>query len=113
MGNFFNNVSMTMTIHIMNVLYDLESHAKDGRRENKLQNQSFLKRSYALIDTEMQSSILIHASAYINVCLYRRFLPFELGQTLKDWSHVIAFSIKTNALNNTENGNDGPEMIWL
>ena len=28
MGNFFNNGSMTMTFHI---LYDLESHAKDGR----------------------------------------------------------------------------------
>ena len=40
---------------------------------------------------------------YINVCLYRRFLAFDLGQTLKDWSHVIAFSNKTNALNNTEN----------
>ena len=31
MGNFFNNGSMTMKFHILNVLYDLESHAKDGR----------------------------------------------------------------------------------
>ena len=31
MGKFFNNGSMTMTFHILNVLYDLESHAKDGR----------------------------------------------------------------------------------
>ena len=31
MGEFFYNVSMTMTFHILNVLYDLESHAKDGR----------------------------------------------------------------------------------
>ena len=30
-GNFFNNGSMTMKLHILNVLYDLESHAKDGR----------------------------------------------------------------------------------
>ena len=29
--NFFNNESMTMKFHILNVLYDLESHAKDGR----------------------------------------------------------------------------------
>ena len=31
MGNFFNNGSMTMKFHILNMLYDLESHAKDGR----------------------------------------------------------------------------------
>jgi len=31
MGNFFNNGSMTMKFHILNVLYDLESHAKEGR----------------------------------------------------------------------------------
>ena len=31
MGNFFNDASMTMKFHILNVLYDLESHAKDGR----------------------------------------------------------------------------------
>ena len=31
MGNFFNNGSMTTKLHILNVLYDLESHAKDGR----------------------------------------------------------------------------------
>merc|ERR1712102_153361 len=31
MGNFFNNESMTMKFHILKVLYDLESHAKDGR----------------------------------------------------------------------------------
>ena len=31
MGEFFYNVSMTMAFHILNVLYDLESHAKDGR----------------------------------------------------------------------------------
>ena len=31
MGNFFNNESMTMKLHILNVLYGLESHAKDGR----------------------------------------------------------------------------------
>ena len=31
MGNFFNNGSMTMKFHILKVLYDLESHAKDGR----------------------------------------------------------------------------------
>ena len=31
MGNFFNNGSMTMTLHILKVLYGLESHAKDGR----------------------------------------------------------------------------------
>ena len=29
MGNFFNNESMKF--HILKVLYDLESHAKDGR----------------------------------------------------------------------------------
>ena len=31
MGNFFNNGSMTMKLHILKVLYGLESHAKDGR----------------------------------------------------------------------------------
>ena len=31
MDTFFNNGSMTMTFHILNMLYDLESHAKDGR----------------------------------------------------------------------------------
>ena len=31
MGNFFNNWSLTMTFHILKVLYVLESHAKDGR----------------------------------------------------------------------------------
>ena len=31
MGNFFNKGSMTMKLHILKVLYDLESHAKDGR----------------------------------------------------------------------------------
>ena len=31
MGTLFDNGSMTMTFHILNVLYDLESHAKDGR----------------------------------------------------------------------------------
>ena len=31
MGNFFNNGYMTMTFHILKMLYDLESHAKDGR----------------------------------------------------------------------------------
>ena len=31
MGKLFNNGSMTMKFHILNVLYDLESHAKDGR----------------------------------------------------------------------------------
>ena len=30
MGNFFNNRSMTMKLHILKVLYGLESHAKDG-----------------------------------------------------------------------------------
>ena len=30
MGNFFNNGSM-MKLHILKVLYGLESHAKDGR----------------------------------------------------------------------------------
>ena len=29
MGNFFNNGSMTMKLHILKVLYGLESHAKD------------------------------------------------------------------------------------
>ena len=29
MGTSFNNGSMTMTFHILKVLYDLESHAKD------------------------------------------------------------------------------------
>ena len=31
MGNFFNKGSMTMKLHILKVLYGLESHAKDGR----------------------------------------------------------------------------------
>ena len=31
MGDFFNNGSMTMKLHILKVLYGLESHAKDGR----------------------------------------------------------------------------------
>ena len=31
MGNFFNNGSMTIKLHILKVLYGLESHAKDGR----------------------------------------------------------------------------------
>ena len=31
MGNFFDNGSMMMKFHILKVLYDLESHAKDGR----------------------------------------------------------------------------------
>ena len=31
MGKFFNNGSITMKLHILNVLYGLESHAKDGR----------------------------------------------------------------------------------
>ena len=31
MGNFFNNGSMTIKIHILKVLHGLESHAKDGR----------------------------------------------------------------------------------
>ena len=31
MGNFFNNGSMTMKLHILKVLYGPESHAKDGR----------------------------------------------------------------------------------
>ena len=31
MGKFFNNGSMTMKLHILKVLYGLESHAKDGR----------------------------------------------------------------------------------
>ena len=31
MGNIFNNGSMTMKLHILNMLYGLESHAKDGR----------------------------------------------------------------------------------
>ena len=31
MGKFFNNGSMTMKLHILKVLYDLEPHAKDGR----------------------------------------------------------------------------------
>ena len=31
MGKFFNNGSMTMKFHILKVLYDLESHGKDGR----------------------------------------------------------------------------------
>ena len=31
MGNFFDNGSMTMKLHILKVLYGLESHAKDGR----------------------------------------------------------------------------------
>ena len=31
MGKFFNNGSMTMKFHILKVLYDSESHAKDGR----------------------------------------------------------------------------------
>ena len=31
MGNFFNNGSMTMKLHILKVIYGLESHAKDGR----------------------------------------------------------------------------------
>ena len=31
MGIFFNNGSMTMNFHILKVLYDVESHAKDGR----------------------------------------------------------------------------------
>ena len=29
MGKFFNNGSIPMKLHILNVLYDLESHAKD------------------------------------------------------------------------------------
>ena len=31
MGNFFNNGCMPMKLHILKVLYGLESHAKDGR----------------------------------------------------------------------------------
>ena len=31
MGKFFNDGSMTMTFHILKVLYDLESYAKYGR----------------------------------------------------------------------------------
>ena len=31
MGNFFNNGSMTIKLHILKVLYGLESRAKDGR----------------------------------------------------------------------------------
>ena len=31
MGKFFNNGSITMKLHILKVLYGLESHAKDGR----------------------------------------------------------------------------------
>ena len=31
MGHFFNDGSMTIKFHILNVIYDLESHAKDGR----------------------------------------------------------------------------------
>ena len=31
MGKFFNNRSMTMKLHIVKVLYGLESHGKDGR----------------------------------------------------------------------------------
>ena len=31
MGDFLNNGYMTMKFHILNVLYDLESHAKYGR----------------------------------------------------------------------------------
>ena len=34
MGKFFDNGSMTMTFHIMNVLYELESHATDGSVDN-------------------------------------------------------------------------------
>ena len=30
MGNFFNNGSMMMKLHILKMLHDLESHAKDG-----------------------------------------------------------------------------------
>ena len=33
MGNFFDNGSMTMKLHILKVLYGLESYAKDGRCE--------------------------------------------------------------------------------
>ena len=29
MGTFFNNGSITMKLHILKVIYDLESHAKD------------------------------------------------------------------------------------
>ena len=31
MGKFFNNGSITMKLHILKVLYGLESHAKHGR----------------------------------------------------------------------------------
>ena len=31
MGKFFNNGSMMMKLHILKVLYGLESHATDGR----------------------------------------------------------------------------------
>ena len=31
MGKFFNNGSMTMKFHTLNVLYDLELHANDRR----------------------------------------------------------------------------------
>ena len=31
MGNFFDNGSMTTKLHILKLLYGLESHAKDGR----------------------------------------------------------------------------------
>ena len=65
MGNFFNNGSMTMKLHILKVLYDLESHAKDGRC-GLSRNGDIRRFEGKLVEKQTLSNILIKSR--IKIC---------------------------------------------
>ena len=58
MGKFFNNGSMTMKLHILKVLYDLESHAKDGRC-GLSRNEDIRRYVGKLVEKQTLDAILI------------------------------------------------------
>ena len=61
MGTFFDNGSMTNKFHILNVLYDLESHAKDGRCG--LSRNEDIRRYVGKLVEKQTLVIVIHISA--------------------------------------------------
>ena len=58
MGKFFNNGSITMKLHILNVLYGLESHAKDGRC-GLSRNEDIRRYVGKLVEKQTLDAILI------------------------------------------------------
>ena len=64
MGNFFNNGSITMKLHIIKVLYGLESHAKDGRC-GLSRNGDIRRYLGKLVEKQILVVVFSHCSSFL------------------------------------------------